>query len=172
MKINPNCFNLLEDFFVVEDQHKLLKECFDLTEEDWNKAFQLISDHGCSEEYELQFYRYYQGWRSSALVFFNPAEWVNELRDKLLKDKSDDEIVDIEDDCQELFDWHQEFSSFNTNVLIPLWDIHNSALHMNDYLSKCMGIKAKPSFDNYKFKKSFLDYAADINKKSNTYQTT
>ena len=171
MKINPNCFILLEDFFVVEDQYKLLKECFDLTEEDWGKAFQLISDYGCSEEYDLQFNRYYQGWRANASNFFNPAEWVNELRDELQKDKSDDEIIDIEDDCQEeVFDWYQEFSSFNNNVLAPLWSIHNSASDKNDYLSKWVGIKIKPCFDNYKSKQSFLEYAIEINKKSNSYQ--
>ena len=172
MKINPNCFDLLKDFFIAEDQYKLLKECFDLTEDDWEKAFQLISDFGCSEEYNEQFKRYYQGWKTNPSNFFNPKEWVDELEAELKRDKSDNIKEDIECEIVCLFcdEWCEFFSVFNHNILEPLWDIYNKISDKNDYLSKWMGVKVMPCFDDYKDKKSFLESTEEINTKSNSYQ--
>jgi len=172
MKINPNCFTLLEDFFIAEDQYKLLKECFDLTEEDWEKAFQLISDFGCSEEYDLQFNRYYQGWRTNPSNFFNPAEWVDELEEELKKDKSEGTIRDIECKIFSLFidEWYETFSCFNHNILKHLWEIDANNSNSIGFLKKYMRVKVKPCFVDSWEMQSFLENAVDINKKSNSYQ--
>lgn len=171
MKINPECFTFLEDFFITDNQYGLLRDCFDLTDEDWGKAFQLISDFGCSEEYDLQFNRYYQGWRTNPSNFFNPAEWVDELEEELKKEKSKDDAIDIEDDCQELFDWHEQFSSLSNNILAPLLEIDSSLSYKKENL-EWFGVKMKLCFDDYKYKNSFIEFIEEVNKKSNSYQTT
>jgi len=119
MKINPNCFELLKDFFTAEDQYKLLKECFDLTEDDWEKAFQLIADFGCSEEYNEQFKRYYQGWETNPSNFFNPKEWVDELEAELKRDKSDNTKEDIDWEITALFydEWYESFSEIQNSLM-------------------------------------------------------
>ena len=172
MKINPNCFDLLKDFFIAEDQYKLLKECFDLTEDDWEKAFQLISDFGCSEEYNEQFKRYYQGWETNPSNFFNPKEWVDELEAELQKGKPEKTVNDIDFEIVCLFcdEWYETFSVFNHNILEPLWDIYNKTLDKNDFLSKWMGVNVMPCFDDYKYKNTFLKSVEEINSKSNSYQ--
>ena len=85
MKINPNCFDLLKDFFIAENQYKLLKECFDPTESDWEKAFQLIADFGCSEEYNEQFKRYYQGWKTNPSISSIQKNGLMNLKQNLKK---------------------------------------------------------------------------------------
>jgi hypothetical protein len=171
MKINLNCFDLLKDFFIAEDQYKLLKECFDLTESDWKKAFQLIADFGCSEEYNEQFKRYYQGWKTNPSNFFNPKEWVDELEAELKKDKQEESVNDIECEIVCLFcdDWYETFSVFNHNILEPLWDIYNNTSSQNYHLNKWMGVKVMPCFDDYKYKQSFLEDFEKINSISNSY---
>lgn len=62
MKINPNYKELLADFITVEEPDEILKECFVLEYEDWDSAFELISQFGCSKEHEAQFQRYYSSW--------------------------------------------------------------------------------------------------------------
>jgi len=171
MKINPNCFALLEDFFITDDQFGLLRDCFDLTEDDWEKAFELISDFGCSKDYEEQFERYYQGWKTNPSNFMEPTEWVDELEAELKKDKSEDDEIDIEDDCQRnVFEWYESFSTFSKNIIEPLQDIQCSLSSKKAYLDYS-GVKMKLCFDDYKYKNSFIEFIEKVNKESNSYQT-
>jgi len=170
MKINPNCFALLEDFFISDDQYGLLRDCFDLTEDDWEKAFELISDFGCSDAYAKQFRRYYQGWKTNPSNFMEPTEWVDELEAELKKEKSEDDEIDIEDDCKHMFDWYEEFSCFSNNILIPILEVKSSLSHKKRVLDH-FEVKIKLCFDDYKFKNTFIEFIEKVNMKSNSYQT-
>jgi len=173
MKINPNCFELLKDFFTAEDQYKLLKECFDLTEDDWEKAFQLIADFGCSEEYNEQFKRYYQGWETNPSNFFNPKEWVDELEAELKRDKSDNTKEDIDWEITALFydEWYESFSEIQNSLMQVIESIEIEVSHQVEQL-KALGINLKICFDDFIDKEDFLAKALKINQNSNSYQPT
>jgi hypothetical protein len=173
MKINPNCFVLLQDFFIAEDQYKLLKECFDLTENDWENAFQLISDFGCSDEYNEQFKRYYQGWKTNPSNFFNPKEWVDELEAELKRDKSDNIKEDIDWEISALFydEWYETFSEIHNSLMQVIESIDNKVSNQVQQLKK-LGITLKICLDDFVDKEDFLVKALEINKQSNSYQTT
>ncbi|NBV28132.1 hypothetical protein EBS02_03805 [bacterium] len=122
MKINPNYKEILADFFTVEEPDDILKKCFALEYEDWDNAFELISQFGCSEEYEAQFQRYYSSW-SKGLNYYEPSEWIRELEQELKHNKKDEHIIkDIDDEIVSRFEdnWCNDYIKFADEVIGPL----------------------------------------------------
>jgi hypothetical protein len=165
MKINPNYKELLADFITVEDPDEILKECFALEYEDWENAFELISQFGCSEEYEAQFKRYYSSW-SKGFSYYEPSEWVRELEDKLMENQTEDEVKsDIEFEIIVRFGeaWNEEYSSFYDNIIKPLEKLKENYSEL--MLLQMNGVEIKVDFSEYKrgeFSKSMFSETTEL----------
>ena len=166
MKINPNYKELLADFFIVEEPDEILKKCFALEYEDWDNAFELISQFGCSEEYEAQFKKYYSSW-SNGFNYYEPSEWVRELDEQLKYNKQDEDVIrDIDAEIVDRFEdaWNEEYSAFYQGIIKPLLKLKENYSEL--MLLQMQGLQIKVDFSEIHsdFSQSLFSEEADVSK--------